>query len=37
MGVRDFCIGWDVQILYTWFRDNGKAMKELVSNAEKNG
>ena len=36
MGVRDFCIGWDVRILYDWFKSNGQAMKDLVSDAEKN-
>jgi 4-hydroxy-2-oxoheptanedioate aldolase len=30
MGVRDFCIGWDVGILYEWFKNNGKAMRELL-------
>ena len=36
MGVRDFCIGWDVVILYDWFKNKGKAMRDLVSDAEKN-
>ena len=30
MGVRDFCIGWDVLTLYQWFKENGKAMRELL-------
>jgi 2-keto-3-deoxy-L-rhamnonate aldolase RhmA len=30
MGVRDFCIGWDVTILYSWFKNQGKAMRELL-------
>jgi 4-hydroxy-2-oxoheptanedioate aldolase len=30
MGVRDFCIGWDVSILYDWLKNNGKAMRELL-------
>ncbi|MCC6174623.1 MAG: 2,4-dihydroxyhept-2-ene-1,7-dioic acid aldolase [Chloroflexi bacterium] len=30
MGVRDFCIGWDVRILYDWFKSNGKAMREVL-------
>lgn len=30
MGVRDFCIGWDVVILYEWFKNQGKAMRELL-------
>ena len=29
-GVKDFCIGWDVLILYSWFKENGKAMRELL-------
>jgi 4-hydroxy-2-oxoheptanedioate aldolase len=30
MGVKHFCIGTDMSILYQWFRDNGKAMKDLL-------
>ena len=30
LGVKHFCIGTDVSILYDWFRDNGKAMKDLL-------
>jgi 2-keto-3-deoxy-L-rhamnonate aldolase RhmA len=30
MGVKHFCIGTDVSILFNWFRDNGRAMKELL-------
>ena len=30
MGVKHFCIGWDVSILYNWFMANGKAMRELL-------
>jgi 4-hydroxy-2-oxoheptanedioate aldolase len=30
MGVRHFCIGTDVSILYSWFQNNGKAMKEIL-------
>jgi 2-keto-3-deoxy-L-rhamnonate aldolase RhmA len=29
-GVKDFCIGWDVAILYNWFKTNGGAMRELL-------
>lgn len=36
MGVRDFCIGWDVRILFDWFKNNGKAMRDLLGDAEKN-
>lgn len=31
MGVRHFCIGTDVSILYAWFRDNGARMREMLS------
>jgi 4-hydroxy-2-oxoheptanedioate aldolase len=30
MGVQHFCIGWDLSILFNWFKDNGKAMRQLL-------
>jgi 2-keto-3-deoxy-L-rhamnonate aldolase RhmA len=30
MGVRDFCIGNDLGILYRWCRTNGKMMREML-------
>ena len=30
MGVKHFCIGTDVSVLFQWFRDSGRAMRELV-------
>ena len=30
MGVKHFCIGTDVSILFNWFRDNGKAMNSVL-------
>jgi 4-hydroxy-2-oxoheptanedioate aldolase len=30
MGVQHFCIGWDVSILFEWFKTNGKAMRDLL-------
>jgi 4-hydroxy-2-oxoheptanedioate aldolase len=30
MGVKHFCVGTDVSILFNWFRDNGRSMKELL-------
>jgi 4-hydroxy-2-oxoheptanedioate aldolase len=30
MGVKHFCIGWDVSILFQWFTANGKAMRQLL-------
>jgi len=29
MGVKHFCVGWDVDILYRWCLDQGKAFKDL--------
>jgi 2-keto-3-deoxy-L-rhamnonate aldolase RhmA len=31
MGVRHFCIGWDVSILHHWWRDNGAPMRTMRS------
>jgi 4-hydroxy-2-oxoheptanedioate aldolase len=31
MGVRDFCMGWDHQIVAGWCRQNGPAMRKLLS------
>lgn len=34
MGVKHFCIGWDVSILYAWWRENGaKLRSSLGANA----
>ena len=33
MGVRHFCIGWDVAILFEWFKQSGQAMREIFSGA----
>jgi 4-hydroxy-2-oxoheptanedioate aldolase len=30
LGVRHFCIGWDVSILFEWFKANGKAMHDIL-------
>jgi 4-hydroxy-2-oxoheptanedioate aldolase len=30
MGVKHFCIGSDVNILFNWFRDSGQAMNKLL-------
>jgi 4-hydroxy-2-oxoheptanedioate aldolase len=30
MGVRHFCIGSDVNILFNWFRDCGQSMNQLL-------
>jgi 4-hydroxy-2-oxoheptanedioate aldolase len=34
LGVRHFCIGWDVRILSDWFRQQGGAMHKLLFGAE---
>jgi len=31
MGVRHFCIGWDVRTILTWCREQGKGMRELLA------
>jgi 4-hydroxy-2-oxoheptanedioate aldolase len=31
MGVKHFCIGWDVSILNAWWRTSGAAMRELLA------
>jgi 4-hydroxy-2-oxoheptanedioate aldolase len=35
MGVRHFCIGWDVTILNAWWREQGKRMRGLMRGAAK--
>lgn len=30
MGVKHFCMGWDVSILFNWYKQNGKAMLNLL-------
>lgn len=31
MGVKHFCIGWDVRILYDWWRFNGEGMRAMLT------
>jgi 2-keto-3-deoxy-L-rhamnonate aldolase RhmA len=33
MGVKHFCIGWDVRILHEWWRINGEGMRALLGTA----
>ena len=33
MGVKHFCVGTDVSILTQWFREEGKAMNDVLENA----
>ena len=30
MGVRHFCMGWDVGILFDWFKSNGAKLRGMV-------
>ncbi len=30
MGVKHFCIGWDVSILYAWWRENGAKLRSAL-------
>jgi len=31
LGVRDFCIGTDMSILYNWCRENGGELRRILS------
>lgn len=33
MGVKHFCIGWDVAILHRWWGENGEAMRSVLGGA----
>lgn len=33
MGVRHFCIGWDVGILHDWWQRNGEGMRAILAGA----
>jgi 4-hydroxy-2-oxoheptanedioate aldolase len=33
MGVRHFCIGTDVTILFDWFKEKGSSLRNLISDA----
>lgn len=35
MGVKHFCIGWDVRILFDWWRDEGRKMRGLLGEGAK--
>ncbi len=34
MGVRHFCVGWDVRVLHDWLTDNGKQMRDILSSGD---
>lgn len=33
LGVKHFCIGWDVRVLFNWWQENGTAMRGLLERA----
>ncbi len=33
MGVRHFCIGWDLRVIYGWCQQNGEGMRKLLASA----
>ncbi len=33
MGVKHFCIGWDVRVLHDWWRINGEGMRAMINGA----
>jgi 4-hydroxy-2-oxoheptanedioate aldolase len=35
MGVKHYCIGWDVRILHDWWRANGEGMRAMLEDASK--
>ncbi|MCI0684789.1 MAG: aldolase/citrate lyase family protein [Gemmataceae bacterium] len=37
LGVKHFCIGWDVSILFNWFKEAGQAMRDILGRAGDSG
>lgn len=35
MGVKHFCIGWDVRVLHDWWRVNGEGMRAMLDGGAK--
>jgi hypothetical protein len=33
MGVKHFCIGWDVRILHEWWRVNGEGIRGMIGSS----
>jgi hypothetical protein len=33
MGVKHFCVGWDVRTLHLWLTEQGKLMRDLLGGA----
>jgi 4-hydroxy-2-oxoheptanedioate aldolase len=34
LGVRHFCIGWDIRTIYVWAKEQGAAMRDLLAGTE---
>lgn len=34
MGVRHFCIGWDIRIIFSWCKQQGAGMRELMDSIQ---
>jgi 4-hydroxy-2-oxoheptanedioate aldolase len=34
MGVKHFCIGWDVRVLHDWWRVNGEGMRAMLGDSQ---
>lgn len=34
LGVRHFCIGWDIRILYDWWKTNGEDLRKVIADAQ---
>ena len=37
MGVKHYCIGWDVSILFNWFKDAGQEMRRILGRGDAAG
>jgi len=37
LGVRHFCIGWDIRTLFVWCKEQGRAMRKLLSGESAGG
>ena len=37
MGVKHFCMGWDMSILHEWFTQTGGPMRELLEEKHTTG
>jgi len=31
LGVRHFCVGWDLRVIFNWCQEQGKAMRDLLA------